>query len=179
MWFTDTGTLDAIGRIGTEEPSAEPRPSNSFSFGKVKRNKHKGTATLNLTLPNPGELIASGNGVGAATAGRAVISKSVPAGLAQLLIKARGKKQEEAERNRQGEAQRRGHLHPHRRRSKHAVDEGEAAGRSSSSCFARNRAPRRRSAPNRVRPKFEPEIPGRGFESRRSRHSKRLTAASR
>jgi hypothetical protein len=65
---------------------------NSFSLGATIRNKKKGTATLNLTLPNPGDLTASGNGVNAASSGRAVISKSVDAGAAQLLIKAKGKK---------------------------------------------------------------------------------------
>ena len=67
-------------------------PTNTFTLGAVTRNKKKGTATLNLTLPNPGELTASGDGVKAASAGGAVISKSVGAGPAQLLIKAKGKK---------------------------------------------------------------------------------------
>jgi hypothetical protein len=73
-------------------PQPVQKPTNGFSFGELKRNKKKGTATLNLTLPNPGELTASGDGVRAASAGRAVISKSVTAGPAQLLIKAKGKK---------------------------------------------------------------------------------------
>lgn len=65
--------------------------NNIVTLGKAKRNIKKGTATLNLSLPNPGELTASGKGVKAASA-RAVLSKSVPAGPAQLLIKAKGKK---------------------------------------------------------------------------------------
>lgn len=65
--------------------------NNIVTLGKAERNTKKGTATLNLNLPNPGELTASGNGVKAASA-RAVLSKSVPAGPAQLLIKAGGKK---------------------------------------------------------------------------------------
>jgi hypothetical protein len=71
--------------------SAVFAPSNSFTLGATTRNKKKGTATLNLNLPNPGELTASGNGVKAASA-RAVTSKSVTAGSVQLLIKAKGKK---------------------------------------------------------------------------------------
>src|SRR5262245_3707395 len=67
-------------------------PSNSFSVGAITRNKKKGTATINLTLPNPGELAGSGNGAQVASAGRAVTSKSVGAGQAHLLIKATGKK---------------------------------------------------------------------------------------
>jgi len=70
--------------------SAQVDPTNTFSLGTITRNKKKGTATLNLTLPNPGGLTASGSGVKAS--GRAVISKSVGAGPAQLLIKAKGKK---------------------------------------------------------------------------------------
>ena len=67
-------------------------PTNSFSLGGTTNNRKKGTATLSLNLPNPGELTASGNGAKAASSGRAVISKSVEAGAAQLLIKAKGKK---------------------------------------------------------------------------------------
>jgi hypothetical protein len=72
--------------------NADLVPTNTFSVGRTQRNKKKGTATLNLTLPNPGDLIASGNGVKAASTNGAVISKSVGAGAAQLLIKATGKK---------------------------------------------------------------------------------------
>ena len=48
---------------------------------------------MTVTVPNPGELTGSGNGVKAASAGRAVISKSVGAGQTQLLIKAKRKKE--------------------------------------------------------------------------------------
>lgn len=72
--------------------SAVLNPTNTFALGAITRNKKKGTATITVNVPNPGELIASGNGVKAASAGRAVISKSVGAGQAQLLIKAKRKK---------------------------------------------------------------------------------------
>ena len=64
-------------------------PSNTVTLGKTALNKKKGTATLNLTLPNPGDLSASGKGVKASSAG-AVSSKAVPAGAAKLTIKAKG-----------------------------------------------------------------------------------------
>jgi hypothetical protein len=67
-------------------------PSNTFSRGAITRNKKKGTATLTVNVPNPGELTGSGNGAKVASAGRAVISKSVGAGPAQVLIRAKGKK---------------------------------------------------------------------------------------
>ena len=35
-------------------------PPNGFSFGKLKRNKKKGTAKLTVTLPGPGELELNG-----------------------------------------------------------------------------------------------------------------------
>jgi hypothetical protein len=87
----ETRAPDAT-QMGAVLVSAEVAPDNSFSFGHVQRSKKKGTATLTLNLPNPGDLTASGNGVKAASAGRAVISKSVTAGPTKLLIKAKGKK---------------------------------------------------------------------------------------
>jgi hypothetical protein len=87
----DNFRRDSVGLTITDSRSP-PSPSNAFTLGAVARNKKKGTATLNLILPNPGELTASGNGVSAASAGRAVISKAVGVGPAQLLIKATGKK---------------------------------------------------------------------------------------
>src|SRR5262249_33976206 len=68
-------------------------PTNTFTLGAPTRNKKKGTAAITVNdIPNPGELTGSGNGVNASSASGAVISKSVGAGQAQLLIKATGKK---------------------------------------------------------------------------------------
>jgi hypothetical protein len=39
-----------------------PSPSNAFSFGKLKRNKRRGTATLIVLVPGPGELALTGKG---------------------------------------------------------------------------------------------------------------------
>jgi hypothetical protein len=70
---------------------ADINPTNAFTLGSTTRNKKKGTATLTVNLPNPGELTASGKG--AKASGVAVISKSVTApGAATLLIKAKGNK---------------------------------------------------------------------------------------
>jgi hypothetical protein len=71
--------------------SAVINPTNSFTPGAVTRNKKKGTATLAFNLPNPGDLAGSGQGAQVASTG-AVTSKAVPAGVATLLIKAKGKK---------------------------------------------------------------------------------------
>lgn len=71
--------------------SAVFEPTNSFALGSITRNKKKGTATLTLNLPNPGELTGSGKGVKVANA--AVISKTVSApGKVKLTIRAKGKK---------------------------------------------------------------------------------------
>jgi hypothetical protein len=94
----DPRTVGAAPDIGADEfvssPPTPPAsvPSNAFTIGAITRNKKKGTATLSANVPNPGELTASGSGVKASSAGRAVTSKSVGAGQAQLLIKATGKK---------------------------------------------------------------------------------------
>ena len=75
-------------------PSAPRRPSsppsNGFNLAKPKLNHKRGTARLAATVPAPGELALSGNGVKAAGAAgtRAV---SAP-GAVQLLIKAAGMK---------------------------------------------------------------------------------------
>ena len=66
------------------------KPSNAFTLGQLKRNKRRGTATLTVNVPYPGELAISGNGVKPAGATRAV-AVSAP-GNVKLPIKARGKK---------------------------------------------------------------------------------------
>lgn len=62
------------------EPASAALPSNVFRFGKLKRNKRKGTATLTVVVPGPGTLALKGKGVaGKRTAG------------VKLLIKSKGK----------------------------------------------------------------------------------------
>jgi hypothetical protein len=70
--------------------SAEVSPTNAFTLGGITRNKKKGTATITATVPNPGDLTATGKGVKAS--GAAVTSKAVGAGAASLTIRAKGKK---------------------------------------------------------------------------------------
>jgi hypothetical protein len=79
--------------------SAVFAPANTVTVGATALNKKKGTATLNLTLPNAGDLTATGPGVSASSAGHAVISKAVPAGAAQLLVKATGKQRKKLNAN--------------------------------------------------------------------------------
>jgi hypothetical protein len=79
--------------VTVADASVFVKPSNAFTLGKVTRNKKMGTATLTATVPNPGELTGSGEGVKVAGAAGAVISKAVTAaGEVRLLIKAKGRK---------------------------------------------------------------------------------------
>jgi hypothetical protein len=65
-------------------------PDNTFTFGGTTRNRKKGTATLTVKVPNPGELTGSGRDV--KVAGAAVISTTVTApGDVKLTIQAKGK----------------------------------------------------------------------------------------
>src|SRR4051794_16511 len=98
-YLTHTGIL-ADGESGDfvtgtpnrrQDVSAVINPTNSFTPGAVTRNKKKGTATLAFNLPNPGDLAGSGQGAQVASTG-AVTSKAVPAGIATLVVKAKGKK---------------------------------------------------------------------------------------
>src|SRR5918996_952551 len=75
-----------------------PPPSNEFSFGKVKRNKRRGTATLVVLTPGPGELALNGKGLvkqRATAAGgnfRTIERAVTAAGKVKLRIKAKGRK---------------------------------------------------------------------------------------
>ncbi len=73
--------------------SAVVEPTNSFTLGKPKLNKKKGTATLAANVPNPGTVTLGGKGVKGASAARAVIAKTVNApGIVKLVVKAKGQK---------------------------------------------------------------------------------------
>jgi hypothetical protein len=70
-----------------EGPGAQP-PSNEFKFGKLKRNRRKGTATILVHVPGPGRLVLFGRKVrkfafrapSAGTFGLRVVPKKGPAG---------------------------------------------------------------------------------------------------
>jgi hypothetical protein len=65
--------------------SAVISPSSVITLGDTKFNKRKGTATLVVNVPNPGQLVASGTGVGSAP-----LSVGAP-DVEQLVIRATGK----------------------------------------------------------------------------------------
>ena len=74
----DVGAFELVPSIAT--------PSNAFKFGKLKRNKAKGTAVLSVTVPGPGAIALAGKGI-VAKPPRAVAA----AGVVKLQIKAKGK----------------------------------------------------------------------------------------
>ena len=75
-----------------------PPPSNEFSFGKLKRNKPRGTATLIVLVPGPGEVALNGKGLvkqrTSADGGnlRRIDRAVTAAGKMKLRIKAKGRK---------------------------------------------------------------------------------------
>jgi hypothetical protein len=71
--------------------AAELMPTNTFTLGAVRRNKKKGTATLAVSVPNPGTLTLTGKGV--KTTSGAAASQAVPTeGKVTLPVRAKGKK---------------------------------------------------------------------------------------
>ena len=77
--------------------TASITPTSDFTLGKVKARKN-GTATLRVTVPNPGQLRVAGKGVKGSPAG-AVAAKQVPAGTTKVVIRAKGKKRKLLARN--------------------------------------------------------------------------------
>jgi hypothetical protein len=78
--------VDAVSLTSTKIP-------NEFTFGTVKHNKKKGTATLAVSVPGPGTLSLTGKNVKPQRPAReATASTTVgAAGTVKLLVKAKGK----------------------------------------------------------------------------------------
>jgi hypothetical protein len=90
--YATSQNADAVVRFDREPepPAVEPPPpaqppSNQFSFGKLKLNRHKGTAKLNVEVPGPGELVVSGKKL------KPAATVATAAGELSLVIKAKGK----------------------------------------------------------------------------------------
>jgi hypothetical protein len=95
----DEVTFSTIGGARLDV-SAVVEPTNKFTIGATSRNKKKGTATLAVEVPNPGELTVSGSGFSGTVAVKAT---SVPAaGPVSVKVKATGKKRKKL--NRTGKA---------------------------------------------------------------------------
>lgn len=97
--FMNDGETSAAGefhaQVGLVNVSAVIEPSHHFTIGPTKRNRKRGTATIEVTVPGPGSLALSGNGVRAQQASRRgpLAAKTVDAaGLVKLPVKAKGRK---------------------------------------------------------------------------------------
>jgi hypothetical protein len=82
-----TRAADVLGNGKEALVQATIEPTNTIAFGALTRNKKKGTATVTLTLPNPGQLSYSGTGVN--VIGPASVATP---GAVQLTVRATGKK---------------------------------------------------------------------------------------
>jgi hypothetical protein len=76
---------DAVGRTATTSGSILVKARNFFTIGKLKKNRKRGTATLSVSIPEPGTLVASAKGVKKATV------KAARGGTVKLPLKAAGK----------------------------------------------------------------------------------------
>jgi DNA-binding beta-propeller fold protein YncE len=83
VYIGNIGRLDKFGELGARKP---PCPSNAFSFGKTKKNKKKGTLTVDVTVSGPGTLVAS---VGKKLSAK--VPQPTAAGVVRITVKAAGK----------------------------------------------------------------------------------------
>jgi hypothetical protein len=67
------------------------KPSNALSFGRLHRNKKKGTAVLDVTVAGPGTVTASGKNAGVKQLGATPSRARAAASTVQFLVKAKGK----------------------------------------------------------------------------------------
>jgi NHL repeat len=91
--------VEKLGDAGVQSPPCPPptpatKPSNAFSFGKLKRNRKRGTAVLSVSVPDGGTILLGGKGlVQQRPLGSAAASKTVSAaGTVKLRIKSKGAK---------------------------------------------------------------------------------------
>jgi PKD domain len=77
--------VDALNKTATATGTILVKARNYFTIGKLKKNRRKGTATLTVTIPEPGTLVASGRGIRKATV------RSAKAGTVKVPLKAAGK----------------------------------------------------------------------------------------
>jgi hypothetical protein len=99
--FFGSGNLadGASGPIGSPASnsrlniSATVAPTNTFSLGGLTRYRNRGTASIEVSVPNPGELTISGRGI------RTKSTAFVAPGGGQVLIAARGKKRKKLNEN--------------------------------------------------------------------------------
>jgi hypothetical protein len=92
---SQTSASSAVTDPPSQPPPPTPPADNKFEVGKTSLNKTKGTATIAVTVPGPGDLTLAGKDVAAQkTPARATprpARKPVSAGTTKLTVKAKGK----------------------------------------------------------------------------------------
>lgn len=71
--------------------TATIQPTNTFKLGVASKNKRKGTASVAVTVPNPGQVSLAEKGAKGAAGATAAVAAPVP-GIVHLTIRAKGKK---------------------------------------------------------------------------------------
>ena len=84
-YAVSASTTDGAGRTVTSAGTVQVKARNYFTIGKLRKNRKRGTATLSVTIPEPGTIVASGKGIRKATA------RAAKAGVVKVLLKASGK----------------------------------------------------------------------------------------
>ena len=103
LFVIDADGVPSVAKMVSVGDTATPPPPtalenanpNTFSFGKLKRNKRKGTATLPVILPGPGTLVLSGKGLVKQQPSNASVSG---AGTRKLMIRTEGRKKRRLDR---------------------------------------------------------------------------------
>jgi hypothetical protein len=72
--------------------------TNTFTVGAATRNKKNGTATVAVTVPNPGDLTVTGTGIATSVPAGARRAVAVRPGTVDLTIRATGKKRKKLKR---------------------------------------------------------------------------------
>jgi PKD repeat protein len=76
---------DAVGKTVTSSGTILVKARNHFTIGKLKRNRKKGTATLTVTVPEPGTVVLAGKWIRKATV------RTAKGGVLKVRIKAAGR----------------------------------------------------------------------------------------
>lgn len=96
-YFNDGDSGQFAAQVGLVNVSAVIEPSNDFTIGSVHRNRKKGTAKVDVTVPGPGSLALSGKGIRAQQAsGRGPLAaKSVSSGgTVKVTVRVKGRKRQ-------------------------------------------------------------------------------------
>jgi hypothetical protein len=92
-----TCAVTATNNAGSTTQTSEAHvvsapPPNDISFGKLKRNRRLGTATLTVNVPGPGQISLRGRGLAPVrAAGKSPLRAVTAAGRVSLPVRARGK----------------------------------------------------------------------------------------